>query len=110
METSPASTGSDGGGFGGGFGGFGGGYGGGNSTSGSGVSIAGVVPGSAAEQAGLAAGDQITSVAGHTITSSSAIQSVLGNYHPGDKISVSWTDQYGQSQTATVVLGAGPAA
>jgi S1-C subfamily serine protease len=96
------------GGFGGNIGGSAGGFGGG-STSGSGVAISGVVPGSAAARAGLAAGDQITSVAGHTVTSSSDIQSVLGNYHPGDKISISWTGQSGQSHTATVTLSAGPA-
>jgi S1-C subfamily serine protease len=116
--------GGSGGGFGGGFGGdIGGGYiggvgggsaiGGGSanggSTGGSGVAISGVVSGSAAARAGLAAGDQITSVAGHTVTSSSQIQSVLGNYHPGNKISISWTDQSGQSHTATVTLSAGPA-
>jgi S1-C subfamily serine protease len=98
-------------GFGGDIGGFGGDIGGSasGSTSGSGVAISGVVPGSAAARAGLAGGDQITSVAGHTVTSSSDIQSVLGNYHPGDKISISWTDQSGQSHTATVTLSAGPA-
>jgi S1-C subfamily serine protease len=101
-------------GFGGDIGGYIGGFGGGStngggSTSGSGVAISGVVSGSAAAQAGLAAGDQITSVAGHTVTSSSQIQSVLGNYHPGNKISISWTDQSGQSHTATVTLSAGPA-
>jgi S1-C subfamily serine protease len=101
-------------GFGGDIGGYIGGIGGGSangggSTSGSGVAISGVVSGSAAAQAGLAAGDQITSVAGHTVTSSAEIQSVLGNYHPGDKISISWTDQSGQSHTATVTLTAGPA-
>jgi S1-C subfamily serine protease len=97
------------GGFGsdGGDGSYGGSYGGAAS---SGVIVAGVVPGSAAAQAGLAAGDQITSVAGHTVTSSSDIQSMLGKYHPGDRISISWTDQSGQSQTATVTLTAGPAA
>ena len=99
-------------GFGGDIGGYIGGSGGstgGGSTSGGGVAISGVVPGSAAAQAGLTAGDQITSVAGHTVTSSSEIQSVLGNYHPGNKISISWTDQSGQSHTATVTLSAGPA-
>ena len=96
------------GGFGGDIGGSAGGFGGG-STSGSGVAISGVVSGSAAAQAGLAAGDQITSVAGHTVTSSSDIESVLGNYHPGDKVSISWTDQSGQSHTTTVTLSAGPA-
>jgi S1-C subfamily serine protease len=97
----------------GGFGGTGGngglgGFGGGSVGSG-GVAIAGVVSGSAADQAGLAAGDQITSVAGHTVTSSSGIGSVLAKYHPGDKISIGWTDQSGQSHTATVTLTAGPA-
>ena len=111
-------------GFGGNFPGFGGdiggyiggsgggsinGSGGGSTSSGSGVAISGVVPGTAAAGAGLAAGDQITSVAGHTVTSSTQIQSVLGNYRPGDKISISWTDQSGQSHTATVTLTAGPA-
>ncbi|HEY4850149.1 MAG TPA: trypsin-like peptidase domain-containing protein [Streptosporangiaceae bacterium] len=89
---------------------YGGGYGYGGSPTSSGAIIAGVVSGSAAAQAGLVAGDQITSVAGQTVTSSSDIQSVLASHHPGDKISISWTDQSGQSQTATVVLGAGPAA
>ena len=103
-------------GFGGDIGGYAGGSGGGyasgsgsGSTGGSGVAISGVVSGSAAAQAGLTGGDQITSVAGHTVTSSSQIQSVLGNYHPGDKISIGWTDQSGQSHTATVTLTAGPA-
>jgi S1-C subfamily serine protease len=95
-------------GFGGDIGGYIGGSSGG-STSGSGVAISGVVPRSAAAGAGLTAGDQITSVAGHTVTSSTEIQSVLGNYRPGDKISISWTDQSGQSHTATVTLSAGPA-
>lgn len=111
LESSPDGSGASGGGggyYGGGYGGYdGGGYDGG--TTGSGVTIAGVVPGSAAAQAGLAAGDQVTSVAGHTVTSSSDIQSVLGKYHPGDKISISWADQFGQSQTTTVTLASGPA-
>ncbi len=108
----PGFGGDIGGGYIGGVGGGsanGGGSASGGSTGGSGVAISGVVSGSAAAQAGLAAGDQITSVAGHTVTSSSQIQSVLGNYHPGNKISISWTDQSGQSHTATVTLSAGPA-
>jgi S1-C subfamily serine protease len=112
------SSGSDGGPGPGGYGGYGGGYGGygdgdgsyGGASGSSGAVVAGVVPGSAAGQAGLTAGDQITSVAGHAITSAPDIQPVLARYHPGDKISISWTDQSGQSQTATVTLTAGPAA
>src|ERR1017187_2525909 len=113
VETSSSGPSGTGGywGYGGGFGSYGGyGYGGGydGGATSSGVIVAGVVPGSAAAQAGLTAGDQITSAAGHTVTSSSDIQSVLGSYHPGDKISIGWTDQFGQSQTVTVALTAGP--
>jgi S1-C subfamily serine protease len=90
----------------GGYGGYGNGYG---SAASEGATVAGVVSGSAAGQAGLAEGDQITSVAGNTITSSSDIASVLEKYHPGDQISIGWTDQSGQSHTATVVLTTGPA-
>ncbi|MFI5068147.1 MAG: S1C family serine protease, partial [Streptosporangiales bacterium] len=87
-----------------------GGYGFGSGSSSSGATIVGTVAGSAAAQAGLAAGDQITSVGGHAVSSSPEIASVLQQYHPGQKISISWTDQSGQSHTATVTLTTGPAA
>jgi S1-C subfamily serine protease len=94
-----------------GTGGYGGYYGNGSgSTTSSGATVAGVVSGSAAAQAGLAQGDVITSVAGHTVTSSTDVSSALAQHHPGDKVSISWTDQSGQSHTATVTLGSGPAA
>src|SRR5690348_3502623 len=119
IETDGSNSGSgsgDSGGF-GGFGGFGGGFGGqgdGSGTNGSGtsngVTIAGTLSGSAAANAGLTAGDTITSVAGQTVSSAGDIQQALVKYHPGDKISVSWVDQNGQSQTATVTLASGPAA
>ena len=76
---------------------------------GTGAEVAGVQPGSAAAGAGLAAGDVITAVGGHSITSASDVRSALNGYHPGDKISITWTSQAGQSQSATVVLGSGPA-
>jgi S1-C subfamily serine protease len=82
---------------------------GGGSSAGSSAVVAGVVSGSAAAQAGLTQGAQITSLAGQTITSSSDVSSILANYHPGNKVSISWTDQAGQPHTATVVLTAGPA-
>jgi S1-C subfamily serine protease len=88
-------------------GGFQGGLPGGTGT---GVSIAGVLPGSPVANAGLQAGDQITSLGGHEITSPSQIQSVLVPYHPGGKISISWLDQMGQAHTGTLVLASGPAA
>ena len=108
VEVTPSSGGSTGG-DGGAYGGFFGGNGGyGNSTV-SGASVAGVLSGSAAAQAGLTQGDVITSVAGHTITSATGVSSALAQHHPGDKISISWTDQTGQSHTATIQLGSGPA-
>jgi len=75
-----------------------------------GAQIAGVTPGSAAAAAGLAAGDTITSLAGHSITSPNQIRSVLNGYHPGDRVSISWTDQSGASHTGSVTLATGPAA
>ena len=69
--------------------------------------VAGAVSGSAAAQAGLTQGDVITSVAGHTITTPTGVSSALAQHHPGDKVSIGWTDQTGQSHTATVQLGAG---
>jgi S1-C subfamily serine protease len=80
------------------------------SSGSSGVQIAGVQSGTPAAAAGLSQGDTITSVAGQTVNSGTDIQQVLASHHPGDKVSISWTDAYGQSQTATVTLAAGPAA
>jgi S1-C subfamily serine protease len=76
----------------------------------SGVTIEGAEPGTPAYNAGLTQGDVITSVAGQQVSSGTSIQQVLERYHPGDKISIAWTDAYGQSHTATVTLANGPAA
>jgi S1-C subfamily serine protease len=109
----------DGSGFGGfgqgdgsGFGGFGQGDGSGSNggSASSGVTISGTLPGSPAEAAGLAEGDTITSVAGQSVSSATDISQILVKYHPGDKISINWVDQSGQSHTATVTLASGPAA
>jgi S1-C subfamily serine protease len=75
-----------------------------------GVQIAGVTSGTAAASAGLTAGDVVTAVAGHTVGTSASIEQVLTSYHPGDKVSISWTDTAGQPHTATLTLGTGPAA
>jgi len=75
-----------------------------------GIQIVQVTAGTPAASAGLAAGDVITSVAGHTVGSSTSVQQVLESYHPSDKVSITWTDSSGQSHTATVTLATGPAA
>lgn len=76
-----------------------------------GASIAGVIAGTPAAQAGLAAGDTITAVDGTTISSGSQLSSVLGGYAPGDKVRITWVSgSTGASQSATVTLVEGPAA
>jgi S1-C subfamily serine protease len=88
-----------------------GGFGGQNSQSGTnGVTVAGTVSGSPAANAGITEGDTITSVGGQSITSSGDVAHALVKYHPGDSISVSWTDTSGQSHTSTLTLASGPSA
>src|SRR5215469_13189861 len=76
----------------------------------SGATLAGVAAGTPAASAGLGQGDVITSVGGQSVSSSNDIQKVLVGHHPGDKISIGWTDPTGQSHTATVTLASGPSA
>ena len=38
----------------------------------------------------------------------SDLTAALDRYHPGDKVSVSWANQLGQTRTATVTLASGP--
>jgi S1-C subfamily serine protease len=79
-----------------------------NDVSGDGVTIVGTVPGTAAANAGLGAGDVILSVAGHTITSGSDLQSLIAGYHPGDQVTVHWQDQSGQTHTSVLTMSQGP--
>jgi len=76
---------------------------------GSGAAVAGVLPSSPAANAGLQAGDVIVSVNGHRITSPEGLQAALEPHHPGDRITVGWTDQQGQAQSGTLTLITGPA-
>jgi S1-C subfamily serine protease len=76
----------------------------------SGAVVAGVLSRSPAASAGLAAGDVITSLGGHAVASAAALSAALVQHRPGDKVSVSWTDQSGQSHSGTVTLASGPAA
>jgi S1-C subfamily serine protease len=76
----------------------------------SGAAVAGVVQGGAAASAGITGGDTITSVAGHDVTSPTVLRDVMTTLRPGQSVPVSWTDQSGQTHSATAVLGTGPAA
>ena len=76
--------------------------------SGSGAVISAVVPGSAAEAAGLTPGDQILSVGGHTISSPDDLSSVVLTQKPGASISAVYLDQAGATQTTNLTLTSGP--
>jgi S1-C subfamily serine protease len=76
---------------------------------GSGAAVAGVLPSSPAANAGLQAGDVIVSVNGQRVTSPEGLQAALEPHHPGDQITVGWTDQQGQAQSGTLTLTTGPA-
>jgi S1-C subfamily serine protease len=108
-------SGSGGGGTGGGSGfGFGGGGFGGEGGSGSGGStssgalICSVITSSPAQESGLADGDTITSVNGQSVTSPSALTNLLEPYHPGNKVTIGWTDTSGNTRTVSVQLSSGP--
>ena len=92
-----------------GDGGYGYGSGDGGTSTTSGVQIEGALSGSPAASAGLSAGDVITSIGGQSVTSATQMQSIIAAHHPGDKVSISWTDASGQTQTATVTFASGPA-
>jgi S1-C subfamily serine protease len=75
-----------------------------------GVELAGAQPGTPAAKAGLTQGDVITAINGTPVTTGTQISQGLISLHPGDKISVTWTDTSGQSHTTTLTLGTGPSA
>jgi S1-C subfamily serine protease len=77
---------------------------------GSGAAVQGVLQGTPAAGAGLSGGDVITSVDGHSVSSPSALQAALEEHHPGDNVTIGWTNGTGQSQSASVTLANGPAA
>ena len=93
-----------------GNGGFGGSSGSGGQSTSAGVTVAGTLAGSPAATAGLAEGDEITALAGQSVTTPEDVAHALVKYHPGDSISITWLDQSGQSHTANLTLATGPAA
>jgi S1-C subfamily serine protease len=78
------------------------------STSEPGAVVEQVVPNSAADQAGIQPGDQITAAGGRTIGSGTDLQRVLLQISPGSPLTIVWTDGYGYSNSATVRPAAGP--
>jgi S1-C subfamily serine protease len=73
-----------------------------------GVAVQGVYAGSPASTAGLQQGDVLASVDGVTLTSFKDLRTVLFSHHPGDTITIAYTDAQGNAATATVTLATGP--
>ncbi len=95
----------------GGSGGFGGGFGVGGTGQGSSTSgavIVEVVPSSPAAQAGLVAGDTITSLNGASVTSSDSLTTIIQSEKPGTSVPLTYVDSSGQQHTVTVQLASGP--
>jgi S1-C subfamily serine protease len=80
-----------------------------NPNASNGVTIAGAIPGTPAQRDGLAAGDVITSIDGHAVTSGSALQSILLTKKPGDTIHLDYVDVNGKAAAVNIVLTTGPA-
>jgi S1-C subfamily serine protease len=78
------------------------------STSG-GALVAGVSQGSPAADAGLSEGDTITSLDGTAVSSPDSLTTMMSGHKPGEKVTITWTDQSGQNHKATITLTAGPA-
>ena len=73
-------------------------------SGGNGAAVVEVVPGTPAETAGLVPGDTITGFAGKSISSASALTSVVKAEKPGDQVQITWTDQNGSSHSSEVTL------
>jgi S1-C subfamily serine protease len=76
-------------------------------TSGS-VVIGQILPGTAAEAAGMEANDVVTAIDGRSVSSLSDIRTILFTHHPGDTIAVAYRDPAGTATTASLLLGDGP--
>ncbi len=72
--------------------------------------VVGVLVGSPVARAGLTAGDVITSLAGHRITTSASLSAVMASLTAGQHVSLHWIDAVGRAHSASVTLMSGPAA
>ena len=75
---------------------------------GDGLTLVGVVDGSAADRAGLGAGDTVTSLGGTEVWTQTQLRRAVAAHDPGDRVTVTWTDLSGTSHPASVTLGRAP--
>lgn len=74
----------------------------------SGVLVGGVVSNGPVAQAGVVAGDVLTALNGRAIASPAKLVSALLVHHPGDKVTLTWSDASGETHTASIALASGP--
>jgi S1-C subfamily serine protease len=74
-----------------------------------GAAIVATTPDSPAAGAGLQPGDVVTSLNDRPVTSADGLTESLAATHPGEQVTLSWTDPLGEVHTAVVTLGQGPA-
>ncbi len=74
----------------------------------SGVAVKSVVAGLPAANAGLAQGDLITAVDSTPVTSVDDLRAALFAHHPGDAITIYFTDVVGNQTSAQITLADGP--
>jgi S1-C subfamily serine protease len=74
----------------------------------SGLAIQAIVPGSPAESAGLQRGDVIASADGQPVATLDDLRALIFAKHPGDSLTLAFTDVVGNATSATIVLASGP--
>jgi S1-C subfamily serine protease len=70
----------------------------------SGTLILGSLCNTPAASAGITAGDVITAVDGHSVTSPDSLSAILQGYRPGTTVSVTWVDTSGGHHTSNLDL------
>ncbi|MFD2420564.1 S1C family serine protease [Amycolatopsis pigmentata] len=75
---------------------------------GQGAAVRQLVRGGPAEGAGLSPGDVITGIDRQSVDSATSLTNVMDTHHPGDRITITWVDQAGSSQSVTTTLAEGP--
>jgi S1-C subfamily serine protease len=80
-----------------------------NAALNSGARVLTVESGTPADQAGLVTGDVITSMAGQSVDSATALTLLVQKHRPGDKVELGWVDGSGQPDHTTIQLATGPA-
>ena len=75
---------------------------------GGGVAVQSVVSGLPAANAGIAQGDVVTALDSTPVNSLADLRSALFLHHPGDAVTISFTDTVGNQTSAQIVLADGP--